>query len=306
MQHSYNIYFLAKNIGNNYLHDPQAYSRLCNGSFNHIVYYYWILKNNLCVGSKYEIFLVDELPSRVNSTDIVIFYYDTAEKVRFNECITIQAVGDKPIIAKSNFIITHNLAMKELNTFFIHLPLPYNIRKQTPSFPPKNFVGVGALHSFNKEITSEIFKHQCRGQGINFELITDKNFCDKNADVFVFLRDKNLPLYERDDGTPLHPASIWSPFKGDTHRHANRLYQSWYMNTPLIHNRESSIEAIVKSKYDILYAETPRELVLQMLFLQNNKTVFNKMIETCKRREGENTHDVIVDQFMNMLNIICQ
>lgn len=305
MQHSYNIYFLAKNIGRNYLQDPDAYSRLCNGSFNHIVYYYWILKNNL-TDKKYNFHLVEKLPKTINKKDIVIFYYDTSENVDFSNCTSIQSIGDKPIIEKSSYLMTHNTSMVNQNTFFVHLPLPYNIKKQSPSFPPKNFVGVGALHSFNKEITTKKFKEHCKGLGINFELITDKNYSDKDLDVFVFLRDINLPNYRNNDGTPVHPAAIWSPFYGNTHRHANRLYQAWYMNTPLIHNKESAIENIVKSKYDILYAETPRELVLQMLFLKNNKDFFFKMVDNCRQRENENSHATVVKQFTEMFNRICQ
>lgn len=305
MQHSYNIYFLAKNIGKNYLQDPNAYSRLCNGSFNHIVYYYWILKNNIS-DSKYNFFLVEKLPNTVSKKDFVIFYHDTSEFVDFSNCISIQSIGDKPIVEKSSYFLTHNTSMVNKNTFFIHLPLPYNIKKQKPSFPPKNFVGVGALHSFHKEVITKKFKEDCKGLGINFDIITDKNYPYKDLDVFIFLRDTNLPNYKNNDGTPLHPASIWSPFYGKTHRHANRLYQAWYMNTPLIHNRESSIENIVKSKYDILYAENPKELLMQMLYLKNNKEIFFKMIDVCKSRENENSHEVIVNQFLEMFKHICQ
>lgn len=305
MQRSYNIYFLAKDIGKNYLQDPDAYSRLCNGSFNHIVYYYWILKNNLR-DENYNFFLVDELPKSINKKDIVIFYYDTSERVNFSNCTTVQSIGDKQIVKSAEYFITHNISMTNKNTFFIHLPLPYNIKKQAPNFPPKTFIGVGALHSFNKEITTTKFKEHCKGIGIDFTLITDKNYPYKNLDVFVFLRDINLPNYKNTDGTPLHPASIWSPFNGNTHRHANRLYQAWYMNTPLIHNKESSIENIVKSKYDILYAETPRELIMQMLFLRKNKDFFYSMVDNCRKREAENSHSVIVNQFLEMFNNICQ
>lgn len=305
MQHSYNIYFLAKNTGKNYLQDPEAYSRLCNGSFNHIVYYYWILKNNL-VDKKYNFFLVEKLPSTINKKDIVIFYYDTSELVDFSNCISVQSIGDKPVVEKASFFITHNTSMVNKNTFFIHLPLPYNLKKQLPNFPPKNFVGVGAPHSFHKEIVTSRFKEHCKALGINFDIITDKNYPYKELDVFVFLRDINLPNYKNNDGSPLHPAAIWSPFYGNTHRHANRLYQAWYMNTPLIHNKESAIENIVKSKYDILYAETPKELILQMLYLKKNENTFYKMIENCKKREDENSHRVVVDQFKEMINNICQ
>jgi len=304
MQLSYNIYFLAKNLGDNYLESPQAYSRLCNGSFNHIVYYFWILKNNL-KDSRYNFFLVKDLPNNIKKDDIVFFYYDTKDKVDFSRCITVQAVGDKPIVALSKYYITHNKSMISEDTFYIHLPLPVCLKKMSPSFPPKNFVGVGAKHSFNKEIISPIFKKQCSFLDINFEIICDKNYPDIDTDVFIFLRDKNLPHYLKDDGTFLHPSAVWSPFYGATHRHANRLYQAWYMNTPLIHNREASIESAVTDKYDLLYAETPRELITQMLFLKNNKEYYLKMVEHYKSKQNLNSYDIIVSQFLDLFKKIC-
>jgi len=304
MQPSYNIYFLAKKLGDNYLDTPSQYSSLCNGSFHHIVYYYWILTNNY-KEKKFKFHLVTELPLNISKQDIVIFYYDTKEKVPFDRCISVQAVGDKPLVALSNFYITHNFKMISSDTFFVNLPLPVMIKRMLPSFPPKNFVGVGALHSFNKEILSPKFASHCKALDINLSFITDKNYTYLDTDVFVFLRDKNLPNYKNEDGDLLHPSAVWSPFYGATHRHANRLYQAWYMNTPLIHNREACIETTANNRYDILYAETPRELVIQMLFLKKNKEYFLKMINNYKEKQDLNNHFNITQQLINMFENIC-
>jgi hypothetical protein len=296
-----NIYFLAKQIGKNYLDCKDSYSRLCNGNFHHIVYSYWVLKNNLN-DTKYNIQLVDRLPDIVLPKDIIIFHYETADIIDLRKGIYVQDIGDKPKVEGIEYFITHNKQSEDNNHFFVNFALPANIKKFTPNKIPKNFTCLGSEHSINKEILKPSFINGCKDYGIDLKFIIDKNFVDIETDVFVFLRDKNLSKLKKDDGSPLHPSSIWSPIKGNTHRHANRLYQAWYMNTPLIHNRESPIEFLIKSEYDVLFAETPKEIFQKMLFLKKNLNFYFKMIENCKAREGENNHLVIVDQYKKMFN----
>lgn len=280
--------------------DNSEYSNLCNGNFHHVVYLFWVLKNNTDIDIK----LVTNLPKSIKSSDIVFFHYESRQKINFGNYKTIQIIGDFPILKEANYYITHNGQMKNQNTFFMYFPLPANIKRFKPVFPPKNFVGVGAEHSFNKEIMGKKFIESCKQYNINLEFITDKNYAYKNVDVFIFLRDKNLPNYKKDNGEPLHPSAIWSPITGKTHRHANRLYQSWYMNTPCILNKEATIEPLIKTKYDALFAETPAELFCKMIFLQNNKEFFHKMIYNCKKRANENTHKKIALQFKRIISKI--
>jgi hypothetical protein len=298
-----NIYFLAKQIGGNYLDNKNDYSSLCNGNFHHIVYGYWILKNKL-TDSNINLFLIDKLPKNIGKKDIVIFHYDTKDMVNHSEYITVQDIGDFPVVQDSKYFITHNTAIKDKNYFFVGFPLPVSIRKFDPNFPPSNFTCVGSEHSINKEIMKEQYIAGCKDYGINLKFITDKNYVDVDTDVFVFLRDKSLPNLKKDNGELLHPSSIWSPITGKTHRHANRIYQAWYMNTPCIHNRESPIEDLVQSPYDILYAETPKELFQKMIFLRKNKDFFQKMIDNCRKRSEENSYGVIASQYINMFTRI--
>jgi len=76
------------------------------------------------------------------------------------------------------------------------------------------------------------------------------------------------------------------------------------MNTPCILNKESTMEGLVRNKYDALFAETPESLFCQMMFLRKNKNFFNKMIVNCKKRANENSHDVITAQFIKFINNI--
>jgi hypothetical protein len=119
------------------------------------------------------------------------------------------------------------------------------------------------------------------------------------------LRDKNLCHYRKDNGELMHPSALWSPITGKTHRHANRIYQSWFMNTPCILNRETTIEGILKSEYDVIFAETPSELFKKMLLLKKNKNLFKRMIDNCKRRSNENNYSTITNQYMEMFTKIC-
>jgi glycosyltransferase involved in cell wall biosynthesis len=298
-----NVYFLAKQLGSNYLDEKTSYSRLCNGNFHHIVYGYWILKNKLREHN-INLFLVGQLPEKMERKDIVIFHYDTQNLINHAQYTTVQDIGDFPVVQGTKYFITHNTAMADNKHFYVGFPLPANIRKFNPVFPPSNFTCVGSKHSINKEIMTNKYIEGCRDYGINLKFITDKNYVNIDTDVFVFLRDKNLSKLTKDNGEPLHPSSIWSPITGRTHRHANRIYQAWYMNTPCIHNRESPIENLVRSSYDILYAETPREFFQKMVFLRNNEEFFNKMIDNCKRRSEENSYETIVKQYVDMFKQI--
>jgi hypothetical protein len=300
-----NIYFLAHKLGNNYLESKDQYSNLCNGNFHHIVYNYWILRNNLN-NKKYKLFLVTDLPKDIRKNDVVIFHYDTKDKIDTSKYITVQVIGDFPEINNVDYIITHNPRVADNRTFFIHFPLPANIKKFNPIFPPTNFTGVGCQHSFSKEILNKEFIKNCSYYGINLQFITDKNYCDVPTDVFVFLRDKNLPYYKKENGEPLHPSAIWSPIAGYTHRHANRIYQAWYMNTPCILNNEATIEGIVKTKYDALFVQTPAELFTKMLLLKKDRELFENMINNCRQRANENSYKVIVEQYEEMFAAICR
>ena len=286
-----NIYFLAHKLGNNYLESKDEYSNLCNGNFHHIVYNYWILRNNLN-NNRYKLFLVTALPKNMHQNDVVIFHHDTRDKISIGKYITVQIIGDFPEVEGVDYIITHNQLVVNNRTFFIHFPLPANIEKFNPVFPPTNFTGVGCQHSFNKDI--------------NLQFITHKNYCDIPTDAFVFLRDKDLPHYKKENGEPLHPSATWSPTVGYTHRHANRIYQAWYMNTPCILNNEATIEGIVKTKYDALFVHTPAELFAKMLLLRKDKELFDNMINNCKQRANENSHEVVVKQYEEMFAAICK
>lgn len=296
---------MAHKLGNNYLECKDEYSNLCNGNFHHIVYNYWILKNNL-KNKQYNLFLVTDVPKNIQKNDVVIFHYDTKDKIKIGKYKTVQVIGDFPEVQGVDFIVTHNKQMINKRTFFIHFPLPVNIIKFNPKFPPVNFTGVGAAHSFDKELSGKRFIQNCAYYGINFKIINNKNYCDIPTDVFVFLRDKKLPLYKKDNGEFLHPSSIWSPITGKTHRHANRLYQAWYMGIPSILNRETTISGVVKSKYDTIFAETPKELFAKMMFLKKDKKTFLRMIGRCKKRANENCHKIIVQQYHEMFKQICK
>lgn len=298
-----NVYFLAKELGKNYLEDKNQYSNLCNGNFHHIVYNYWILKNTL-KNSSNNIFLVNEVPKQIQKNDIVIFHYDTKNFIETGKYITVQVIGDFPKLEHIDYYITHNTLMEDFKHIFIHFPLPVSIKKFNPVFPPADFTCVGSKHSINKEILKDSFINSCKDYGINLYFETSKNYASTNTDVFIFLRDKMLSTYKKDNGDILHPSSIWSPIQGKTHRHANRIYQAWYMNTPCIHNKEISIEAQVKSKFDILFAETPDELFKKMVYLRNNKELYFNMIDNCKKRSNENSYSIITNQYLNMFRRI--
>lgn len=294
-----NVYFLTNKIGPNYLDNIEYYNHLCNGNFHHTVYNYWILKNNYFL-KDINFLLVENLPENVQKTDVVIYHYESLKKVKFGAYITIQAIGDYPLIKESNYFITHNKRMENDNTFFICFPLPASIKKLTANYPPKKFIGVGNRYSFDPEVVSGKFISDCLKLGIEVEFIHDQNYLNKDADVFFFLRDKNMHLQVDNSGAPIHPSSIWCPIYHPTHRNGNRIYQAWRMNLPCILNREASIENVVKTKYDVLFAETPRELFTKFMFLKTNKSFFDKMVENCKDRENENSYFTIVDQYRKM------
>ena len=294
-----NVYFLTDKIGPNYLDNIEYYNHLCNGNFHHTVYNYWILKNNYRE-KDINFFLVEEVPKDIHETDIVIFHYESFKKIKFKKYITIQAIGDYPVVSESNYLITHNKRMENNNTFFIHFPLPASIKKITAQFPPKKFIGVGNKYSFDPEVVSGRFASDCLKHGIEVEFIHDRNYLNKDADIFFFLRDKNMHLQIDSTGNPVHPSSIWCPIYHPTHRNGNRIYQAWKMNIPCILNREASIENAVKTKYDVLFAETSRELFAKFMFIKSNKDFFKKMIQNCKDRENENSYNIIVSQYESM------
>jgi len=190
-----NVYFIAKQLGSNYLMQKKDYANLCNGNFHHVVYLYWILKNKKI--KNIHLNLVTNLPKNMEKSDIVFFHYDTKDKIDFNNYITVQVIGDYPKLEQSNYYITHNPQMADEKHFFMHFPLPVNIKKLNPVFPPKNFVGVGSAHSFNKTILKQSYIDRCKKYGINLKFITDVNYCNTKADVFIFLRDKKLHLYRK-------------------------------------------------------------------------------------------------------------
>jgi len=298
-----NVYFLTKKLGPNYLDNIDYYRYLCNGNFHHTVYNYWILKNNY-KEEDLNLFLVETLPEQLKKTDIVIFHYEDLYKVDFTKCITIQAIGDYPVVSDSNYYITHNSRMENENTFFIHFPLPAAIKKIKASFPPKKFIGVGNKYSFDPEVVSQKFVNDCSKYGIDVEFIHDKNYLDRDADVFFFLRDKKMHLKTDENGAPVHPSSIWCPINHPTHRNGNRIYQAWRMNVPCILNKEASIENAILSKYDTLFAENTAELFSKFIFLKTNGFFYKKMIENCIKRENDNSYDIITQQYKKMFNEI--
>lgn len=295
------IHFLSEYYIGSYLEEKNnEYSTYCLGKTTHIGYYYWILKNlgcnniNLCLNL-----------NEISAGDIVFFYHENHDGVspyKFSELefiqniVKIQIVGDTKLVewADGHLINDTTYVDEYKNIFFINFPLPSNIKKFKPNWPPINFgtcsVEWGLDINFKKKKYIQKFKELNMNMIYEFE----KNYMFKPIDVFFYLRNKKLHLNLKHTGEQKHPVRGY--------KHGNRLYQSFYMNVPAILNPETPILSIKKSEYDFLECNNIDEFIDKSEFLKNNEDFFNKMVSNCISRSTEHSHENIKSQFNKILS----
>ena len=255
-------FFCDLNLGN-YLCNPDEYFYL-HGRHSATGYYYWILKNN----SDIDVHMIHN-QDQITDHDVIVFHYDNRDQVKFFNGCKIQIVTDRPcvpgcdIYVAANQCVTSNIYDAELvkiygivnilNTWvedkskwrFIHYPPTHNVKKCTPVWPPVKFKFTGRESTNIPEIMSIETIKECKKIGVDlvFDFTGDSNTGDE--DVYFCIRES---FYK---GKTTNIQSNCGP---GGHKTANRLYQSWFMNTPGIFNHSPEMYSIRESKYDYLIA----------------------------------------------------
>jgi len=298
------IHFLSEHYVCNYTEEKNnEYSKYCLGKTTHSGYYYWILKNlgikniNLCLDL-----------CEIKEGDIVFFYHENyvnSPEYKFKDLeyiknITkIQIMGDtdKNIWADIYAINDLTYVNQNENIYFLNFPLPSNIRKMKANFPPITFGTCSTSWGLDTKFKKKKYIEKFKELNMNMIYEFETNYMRENIDVFFYLRNKQLHLHFDDMGEPKHPVRGY--------KHANRLYQSFYMNVPAILNPESALISVKKSEYDFLECNTIDDFIDKSIFLKNNEFFFKNMVDNCIARSEEHSHQAIKSQFEKILNTIC-
>jgi hypothetical protein len=312
------IYFLTTSILDNYKNTPNLYNDMTKfkGKDVHSSYLFWILKNN---GIK-NISLVSELPSNINDDDTVIFHFDNRTKINFlANYKKVQILSDKPPVFHCDMYLSADksvcvdVAKKlvpgevmestpwlggfytyNLRINYFPEPLPLNLKKCTPVFPPRKFFcnalelniapwllqfcNAATNDKFNivKKIINKkmFFKHIDESQ---FIIESKYNHNHGNEDVFFFSRNYDQPQ---------------SGFK-----HCNRLFSSFKAGVPILINEDKNLLLNKKSDYDYLPANNLEQFVNSLYKIYTDKEYFINSIRNCDKRKDENNYSDIVNRF---------
>ncbi len=267
----------------NYLEAPRFYSRMLG---RYVVgYYYWIFKNR---GVK-NIRLLDSGDcTALGEDDLAVFHYDDRSKVvcpdrSFKLC---QVVSDRSYVKGCDFYILFDescVRKDTLKTAFVLHPLPVGLKVCKPKFPPILFSFIGNSHTIIPELRDKRFLEDMKIKGLDIRLQYRTWNNQGDEDVFFCVR---------------------SPRGYRGHKTANRAYCAWYMNTPSIFSPDSAVMSIRKSEYDFLVASNVNEFQNSVELLRSDRSLFEKMVENCKKRADENNYDLVLRQFSNALRCI--
>jgi hypothetical protein len=278
-----------------YTTNPDRYAYL-HGKTSSTGYYYHILKNE---GLK-DIILINDI-RQASKCEALVFHYDDYSSIKDFKGKLIQVVTDRPYIEDLDAYICCNEFMlkpqitpelakiypyQELKFdfitpkwFHVHYPPTFGVKKCNPSWPPKNFKFVGRKHIQIKDILLEpnILKLE---SSLNIKLTFDfdRDVNDGTEDVYFCIRNvarisliTNLPNAAGRNGN----------------KTPNRLYQSWYMNTPSIFNLSPEMFPLIKDSHDSQVANNFDEFYNACEKLVKDETFFWKSVERCRDRCNE-------------------
>ncbi|MBP02197.1 MAG: hypothetical protein CMM25_05270 [Rhodospirillaceae bacterium] len=289
------VYFLTNKILKNYIYDVSeyVYSNNSGKQYGHgialelleINYPYYILYNS---DKNLDIRLITDC-NDVTDTDVVIFYNCSnniaKNKIDFKRPYKkIQIVTDQPLVEGCDSYISYDPTVLLIDNsrrwYHVMYPMPIGLKKCKPVWPPEKVVTISP-------------GHMTIDNRVKYDIIDDSFANNGDEDILFHVRKKL---------TYNHDIGLSSRMKFPSHKTANRLYQSWYCNVPGVFSTNPAMDYIRQSEYDFLEANCIEELDYNINRLQTDEKLFMKMVNNCKLRENENSHSVIVDQWLNILN----
>lgn len=303
------LYFLSPDDISNYKTDIKRYTHEpLLGKHCTTVYTYWILKNRGYDVSK--IGHGNDAPAGAP----IFFHYDDKHLIDTDRNAGIQFVSDRPIVEGCDVYISCNrsLITPKYNTDLINKhgienylckwvderwiyaphPFPQGIVECDPVWPPTVFGYYGREHTLINDINSDSFVEKMKSHDIHLQFSKyDHN--KGNEHVTFCIRDHT------------HVSSTVNENNIDSvhgHKHAGRLFQTWYMGIPGIFETNSAMLWYRKSNYDFLIADTIDEFEEACIRLKNDKSLYMKMVQRCNEMAGTGVNDEYVKLLVQGLN----
>jgi hypothetical protein len=312
------IYFLTNQPLENYTISPNLYNDMSTfkGKDVHSSYLYWILKNN----GVQNIRLVSVLPNSIQSSDTVIFHFDNRHKIDFlGSYKKVQILSDKPPIFNCDMYLSadksvcFDIAKKPLPgeimestpwlggfyTYNLKInyfpePLPLNLKKCNPVFPPRRFF-CNALElniapwllNFCRATTNEKFN-------IAKRIIKKKHFL-KHIDESQFIIESKYNHNRGKEDVFFFSRNYDQPQSG--FKHCNRLFSSFKSGVPIILNEDKNLILNKKSEFDYLPANNIEELITSLYKIYTDRDYFIGVLRNCETRREENNFSDIVKRF---------
>lgn len=270
------IYFLTDVLFDNYTKNPNQYLPMIEGRHVYGSYLYWILFNQGMTGIEQ---IVDD--KNVTSKDVLFFHFDVSNRMKKNGYKKIQLRADRPMFPNCDLYATSHMSyVDNVKSFYLDEPLPVGIRKCKPTFPPIVYGCCGRRNTMHPTILNENFRDSMEKIGIQIQC----NFSVSNIGnehVFFYLRSNNKSLGPK---------------------HCNRIYQSWYMNIPCIHDcYGNSININFDGGLDFLRISDVTEMEQKMVLLKKDESLYWNMVSFAKGHEDYNNNHKIKNQIDNIL-----
>ncbi len=164
-------------------------------------------------------------------------------------------------------------------------PLPVDIKKCTPQWPPTNITCVApGLKTIDRCSYPEHYK------------FIDDSYSNTGEEHVFFHVRKKITFNEQ--------IGVRSLLKFPSHKTANRLYMSWSVGIPGVFTDNTAMQHIRHSVYDYLTVDSKHTLEEQIQSLVDNEQLYWKMVDVCNKRSTENIHDVIARQWTGVFDCL--
>jgi len=221
-------------------------------------------------------------------------------KKKNKELILVCIRGDKSESIVADFEIVQNDKWADNNKFFYipFWPQPGLIprdKSRGTRVEVVSFKGFNTnLHKyFFKEkwfkwIIENGFKWQLDSQKFDSsnEMVTASWHDYKEVDVIIALRNKKSRIDQ---------------IRGFTSKPAAKLYNAWHAGVPVILGPEYAYQQIRKSKLDYIEVENINQVKETLLYLKENPSYYNKMVENGFNRAADYTVDKIASMWEDFL-----
>ena len=191
--------------------------------------------------------------------------------------------ADYPKRRWAHYHIVQNKKQLEANTSYVpHWVQPGLIKRDESRRGVTRVAYAGEIQNGNLAGSVSAWRELFRPHNIHFVVLEGGSWHDlKDIDVLIGIRSFSSQTYDTKPPT--------------------KLFSAWHANIPFIGGNDSAFVQVAKPGEDYLLAKTPEEAVAAVLKLRDDNDLYERLVETGKKKGLEYNESTIAEEWLNIL-----